>query len=76
MLEVGGYITIKEALRLLPVGKSTMYRLVEDGEIEGMKVGVRVLVLRRSLEQYERTNRIRPVLGDDPDSIQARIERE
>ena len=74
MLEVGDYISVKEALRLLPVGKSTMYRLVENGEIEGMRVGVRVLVLRRSLEQYERGNRIRPVVGDDPDSIRDRIE--
>ena len=73
MLEPGAYIPVKEALVLLPVGKSTMYRLLEGGEIEGTRISGRVLVLRASLEQYARTQTIRP-RATDPDAIRARIE--
>jgi len=64
-LQEGTLLTVPEALRLLPVGKSTIYDLIAAGEIEHLRVSSvgsrrgRVLVVRKSLEDYVERLRLR-----------------
>ena len=56
----GDLLTVQRALRILPVGKSMLYRLVEEGQIPAIRVRSvgskrgRILILRASLERYVR----------------------
>jgi len=58
-------LTVPEALRLLPVPKSSMYDLLSSGEIEHVRVSSagsrrgRVLIFRTSLETYVGRLRLR-----------------
>jgi excisionase family DNA binding protein len=40
-----------EAARLLGVGRSTMYELVNRGEVSSLRLGRKVLITRSTLEQ-------------------------
>lgn len=57
-LREGDLLTIAEALRLVPVGKSTLYALVESGELPCYRVSAigsprgRVLIHRTDLESF------------------------
>ncbi len=42
-------LSVEHAARLIGVSRSTAYRLVRDGELPGIKVGRRVLVLKKPL---------------------------
>ena len=56
----GDLLTVYQALQVLPVGKTLLYRLVEEGQIRSIRprsVGSRrgrILVFRDSLEDYIR----------------------
>jgi excisionase family DNA binding protein len=44
-------VSISDALHLLGVGRSTVYRLLEDGTLTKKKVGRRTLITRTSIER-------------------------
>ena len=45
-------LTIKDLQKLLHIGRNTALRLVQDGEIEGIKVGRQWRVTRESVGRY------------------------
>lgn len=47
---VRGLYTVIEAARLLGVGRSTMYELVNRGEVSSLRLGRKVLITRSTLE--------------------------
>ena len=47
-------LTIKDLQKLLNIGRNTALRLVQDGEIEGFKVGRQWRVTRESVGRYIR----------------------
>ena len=47
-------LTIKDLQKLLHIGRNTALRLVQDGEIEGIKVGRQWRVTRESVVKYIR----------------------
>ena len=47
-------LTIKDLQKLLHIGRNTALRLVQDGEIEGFKVGRQWRVTRESIMLYLR----------------------
>jgi hypothetical protein len=59
-LEKGDLLTIQQALDILPVGRTLLYQLVEEGQIRSIRcrsVGSRrgrILIFRDSLEDYIR----------------------
>ena len=50
-------LTIKDLQKLLHIGRNTALRLVQDGEIEGFKVGRQWRVTRESVIRYIARNR-------------------
>jgi len=51
--------SIPEAQRALSIGRSTTYRLIEDGKLETVKIGRRTLI---------RVASIRALAGEEPDN--------
>ena len=57
-LREGDLLTAPQALKLLPIGKSLLYQLAEEGQIEAIRVGSggsrkgRVLFERAAIEEY------------------------
>jgi excisionase family DNA binding protein len=43
-------LSIGEAAQLLGIGRSTLYRLLTDGDLTGVKIGARTLIRRSDLE--------------------------
>ncbi len=85
MLAAGDLLTVPQALELFPVGRSTLYRLLDNGEIPCVRLGgvgghtARVLVLRADLEGFIERRRVtatgRRVARVSPDELLARIRR-
>ncbi|HEX7513971.1 MAG TPA: helix-turn-helix domain-containing protein [archaeon] len=44
-------LSVEHAARLIGISRSTTYRLVEDGELPAIRVGRRVLILKKPLMQ-------------------------
>ncbi|MGZ8876205.1 MAG: helix-turn-helix domain-containing protein [Halobacteriota archaeon] len=42
-------LSVEHAARLIGVSRSTVYRLVRDGELRAIRVGRRVLILKKPL---------------------------
>ena len=63
-LAPGDLITVKQALALVPIGRSTLYSLVARGALPSYRVGVtgggrgRVLVARTDLESFIEKSRV------------------
>ena len=85
-LAPGDLLTAAEALRLLPVGKSLLYRLVEEGQIDSIRVASigsrrgRILFERAAIENYVARLRAsapsrRPVRVD-VDQLLRRVQRD
>jgi len=59
-LREGDLLTVQQALEILPVGRTLLYQLVEEGQIRSIRcksVGSRrgrILILLNSLEEYIR----------------------
>lgn len=54
--EYPDFMTAKEAMEALGIGKNLMYRLLNDGEIKAVRVGGKVWrISRKSLSEYART---------------------
>lgn len=49
--------SIPDAQRALGIGRSTAYRLIEDGKLEAVKIGRRTLI---------RVSSIRALAGEEP----------
>lgn len=50
------FMTAKEAMEALGIGKNLMYRLLNDGEIKAVRVGGKVWrISRKSLAEYAKT---------------------
>ncbi|MGV7212497.1 helix-turn-helix domain-containing protein [Bradyrhizobium sp. UFLA05-112] len=43
-------LSISEAAQLLGIGRSTLYGLLSDGDLSGLKIGARTLIRRTDLE--------------------------
>ncbi len=52
-------VSVDEAARLLGLGRSNLFKLLESGEIRSVKVGARRLVPRRALEDFLAEQHIR-----------------
>lgn len=86
-LRPGDLLTVQEALRLLPVGRATLYRLIAEGTLPAIRVASlgsrrgRVLVVRAGLEAFVASRRApppaRPAGGRgfalDVDSLRTRV---
>lgn len=44
--------SVSEAAKAISVGKSTIYRLINDGEIDARKIGTRTLITASSLRRF------------------------
>ena len=59
-LAEGDLLTVAQALKLLPVGKSTIHDLINEGALPCIRVGTvgsrrkRILLLRPGIEEYVR----------------------
>ena len=57
-LAPGDLLTVPQALKILPVGRSTLYQLIDEGRLPAFRVTTarggrgRVLVHRRDLEAF------------------------
>jgi len=82
----GDLLTVAEALRILPVGRSTIYRMIEAGRLSALRVPStgsrrgRVLVLRSSLDELIASGLRRQVAASSAgettsDTIAARVIR-
>lgn len=45
-------LTVAEVMELLYVGKNTVYRLLQDGELRGFRIGKSWRVPKAYLEEY------------------------
>ena len=84
MLAEGDFLTIAQVLRVLPVGRSTIYALVESGALPSFRVTSvgsrrgRILVARVDLEAFiagARQAATRAPTNVDVDGILARVRR-
>ncbi|MCI8324725.1 MAG: helix-turn-helix domain-containing protein [Lachnospiraceae bacterium] len=51
------FMTAKEAMEALGIGKNLMYRLLNNGEIKAVRVGGKVWrISRKALSEYAKTH--------------------
>jgi len=83
-LAEGDLLTLQHALRLLPVGRSTLYALIESGQLPHYRISSagsrrgRVLIARRDLEAFvagARQTATRAPGRVDVDAIRERVRR-
>ena len=64
MVTAGDFLTVKQILQILPVGRSTLYDLVQSGQLPSYRVGAsrrragRILVARVDLEKFVKQSRV------------------
>jgi excisionase family DNA binding protein len=46
------WISVRQALALVPIGKTLMYKLVDDRTIRSTRAGTKILIDRASLDAY------------------------
>ena len=82
MVVTGDFLTVAQILKILPVGRSTLYNLVQSGELRCYRVGGtrrragRIVVAMADLLAYlEKSREARPVAPTrlDIDEIHARV---
>lgn len=49
-------LTVMEAAHFLKVGRTTMYQLVQSGEVKHIKIGRKVLIPRLYLQNFIENN--------------------
>ena len=81
-LREGDLLTVQEALRILPIGKTSIYALVDSGQLPSYRVSVagsrrgRVLIARADLEAFlagARTGAPRASTRVDVDDLLERV---
>jgi excisionase family DNA binding protein len=45
-------VSVKDASRMLGIGRSSMWKLISRGEIETRRIGRRTLIRRQALENF------------------------
>ena len=64
MVAAGDFLTVAQILQILPVGRSTLYDLVQSGQLPSYRVGAtrrrtgRILVARVDLERFIKQSRV------------------
>ncbi len=56
MLNCPDVLTVQEAGEVLRVGRTTMYRLVQNGRVQSVKIGRKVLIPRVFLQDFLECN--------------------
>ena len=65
MVAAGDFLTVAQILTILPIGRSTIYSLVQSGELRSYRVGAtrrrtgRILVARADLDAFISKSRVR-----------------
>jgi excisionase family DNA binding protein len=54
----GPLLTVSEAAKFLGVGRKQVYRLIEEGEIEAVKLGRSIQVPQNSLDQFRASGKL------------------
>jgi len=44
--------TVKQTLQMLPIGRSTLYKLVATGELRSVKVGKKILIPDSAIHEF------------------------
>lgn len=52
-------LTVADAVRLIGVGKTTIYRLIAQGRLSSIKIGRRKLVLMASVHELMQREQVR-----------------
>ncbi len=64
MVAAGDFLTVAQILQILPIGRSTLYDLVQSGQLPSYRVGAtrrragRILVARVDLERFIKRSRV------------------
>ena len=53
-------ISTRDAADLLTVARSTLYRMIERGDLQATKVGGRTVILETELARFLEENKVRP----------------
>ena len=53
--EYSDIVTVDEVMKMLRLGKNTVYKLVKDDEIMNVKVGARYLIPKQSVIEFVST---------------------
>jgi excisionase family DNA binding protein len=62
-------ISLQEASRILGVARTTMYTLINSGELQCLKIGTRTLFRRAEIDDF--INRL-PTRGSRPEGVNSR----
>jgi excisionase family DNA binding protein len=54
----GPLLTVSEAAKFLGVGRKQVYRLIEEGEIEAVKLGRSIQVPQNSLDRFRASGKL------------------
>jgi len=49
---ISEYLTPREVMDLLYIGKNTLYRLLNSGELKGFRIGKQWRVSKKKLQEY------------------------
>ncbi len=83
-LREGDLLTVKQALALVPIGRSTVYALVDSGQLPSYRVSMagsrrgRVLIARADLEAFvegARQSATRASVRVDVDDLRQKVRR-
>lgn len=55
---ISEYLTPREVMDLLYIGKNTLYKLLNSGELKGFRIGRQWRVERGALAEFCRSNRV------------------
>lgn len=53
--EYSDIVTVDEVMKMLRLGKNTVYKLLKDGEIMNAKVGARYIIPKQSVIEFVST---------------------
>ena len=56
-------VSIKESQMILGLGRTSIYQLLSEGKIQGLKCGRRTLILKEELENF--LNNLEPYKKED-----------
>lgn len=51
-MQANSTLSIAQAVRLLGIGRSTLYALIKEGRLPVRKLGKRTLILREDLDRF------------------------
>lgn len=57
---ISEYLTPREVMELLYIGKNTLYKLLNSGELKGFRVGKQWRITKGALQEYADRNAVFP----------------